>query len=117
MTLMGCENLPKIKSSKYTNSWDCENRMCGHGKSKRLYTWALNAKGVEFLDGVGIRVGGDTHLNYLVVQVHYNIESNEEDSISSYRLQMTSQDLPYQVGIYNIGNNGFIPPKLKSNHK
>ena len=46
-----------------------------------MYTWALNAKGVEFLDGVGIRVGGDTHLNYLVVQVHYNIESNEVDSV------------------------------------
>ncbi len=41
----------------------------------------------------GNRVDGDIHLNYLVVQ------SNEVDNVSSYRLQMSSQNLPYQVDI------------------
>ncbi len=49
--------------------------------------------GIKFLDDFGNRVDGDIHLNYLVVQ------SNEVDNVSSYRLQISSQNLPYQVDI------------------
>jgi len=120
MTLFACSTSPKrLIKEENTNSWDCgSTSVCGPASDfRRLYTWALNAKGIRFPDGVGIRVGGDSDLDFLVIQVHYNKIPNEDepsDSSSLYNLTMTSQELPYQVGVYNIGNNGFIPPKQES---
>lgn len=113
MTLFGCEELPEFEFSYDTNTWDCSSGLSGIGYSRRLFTWALNAKGVKYPPGVGVRVGRDSRLNYLIVQVHYNKLVNQADNLSSYKITLTTQDLPYQVGVYNIGNNGFIPPKRK----
>lgn len=95
MTLFGCSAPPKhaIEDTN-TNTWDCGSlSVCGRGEMRRLFTWALNANGVKYPDGVGVRIGGDTLLDYLVVQVHYkNIPDEEFDSYSSYNLTFTSQE-------------------------
>lgn len=39
---------------------------------KILYAWAHNAPNMELPEGVGFEVGGDTNVQYLVVQLHYN---------------------------------------------
>ena len=61
---------------------------------RKLYYWALGAQGMEFEKGIGIKVGGDTGLNYLIVQVHYSmgLPENTPDSFSRYVLTMTNQE-------------------------
>lgn len=49
--------------------------MCGangRGMAKRIvYAWALNAPKKQLPEGVGLRVGGDTDIQYMVLQLHY----------------------------------------------
>ncbi len=42
--------------------------------------------------GVGVRVGRDSRLNYLIVQVHYNKLVNQADNLSSYKITLTTQE-------------------------
>jgi hypothetical protein len=53
MTLTACENLPEsYELQNDSNSWDSnEFGICGHGKVRRLYTWALDADGINFENG------------------------------------------------------------------
>jgi hypothetical protein len=78
----------------------------------------LNAVGVEFEPGVGFKVGGDSNLNYLVIQSHYNFKLpiGFKDSHTAYVLNMTRQQLPYQVGNYMLVTDGYIPAKTKKFH-
>merc|ERR1712117_254291 len=52
---------------------DMEQRpVCGPGsQSQIIYAWAMDAPGLQLPEGVGFRVGGDTSIKYLVLQVHY----------------------------------------------
>lgn len=44
----------------------------GTAMDKRIvYAWALNAPSKALPDGVGLRVGGDTDIQYMVLQLHY----------------------------------------------
>ena len=47
--------------------------ICGEGKNQVIYAWAMDAPSLELPDGVGFRVGGDSGINYLVLQVSQNI--------------------------------------------
>ena len=47
--------------------------ICGEGKSQVIYAWAMDAPSLELPDGVGFRVGGDSGINYLVLQVSQNM--------------------------------------------
>lgn len=126
MTLTACKDKPNVgEYQEDSNTWNCDEggfEVCGLDKetgeeySRRVYTWSLDAKGIDFPDGVGYRVGGDTNLYYLVVQVHYanELAEGEKDSLSSYVLKMTDQELPYQVGVYTLGDDGYIPPGIKN---
>lgn len=53
-----------------------EARVCGGhehiGMAKRIvYAWALDAPSKKLPEGVGLRVGGDTDIQYMVLQLHY----------------------------------------------
>lgn len=55
-------------------SRDCKSIsfVCGIGDSPRVvFAWALNASGLHLPEDVGVRVGADAGINYLVVQIHY----------------------------------------------
>lgn len=41
-------------------------------EDKILYAWAHNAPDLQLPEGVGFEVGGDTAVQYLVMQIHYN---------------------------------------------
>lgn len=46
--------------------------MCGGGQFYRIvYAWALDAPRKVLPEGVGLRVGGDTEIQYIVLQLHY----------------------------------------------
>ena len=36
-----------------------------------LYAWAMDAPELRLPEGVGFKVGGDTNIQWLVLQVHY----------------------------------------------
>lgn len=55
------------KESKYIEGSVCDIR----GEEQLMYGWALEAPGLKMPKGVGYKVGGDTNLNYIVIQVHY----------------------------------------------
>jgi len=118
ISLVACENLPDIDLSDPTISWNCEKvGICGKGLTRRIYTWALDAPGIKYEPNVGYKLSGNTDLNYLVVNSHYNdaIEVGYVDNETAYRLKMTKQELEYQVGVYTLGDNGYIPAHRESN--
>lgn len=41
------------------------------GSSQIIYAWAMDAPALKLPAGVGFKVGKDTDINYLVLQVHY----------------------------------------------
>ena len=50
--------------------------VCGHGKQSIVYAWAMDAPKLILPKDVAFKVGGNTHIKYLVMQVHYaNIDS------------------------------------------
>lgn len=55
MTITACQRLPDpldIMLQEDSNSWDAKRfGICGRGKSRRLYTWALDADGIKFEKG------------------------------------------------------------------
>lgn len=107
MTITACENVEK----------PCFGS-CAPGRKRRLYTWALDADGIKFEKGVGFKVSGNTRLNYLVLQVHYNdkVPVGYLDTESAYLLTLTYQHLPYQVGVYTLGDEGFVPARQEKFH-
>jgi len=48
---------------------------------KIVYAWALDAPEKELPEGVGLRVGGDTDIQYLVLQLHYKQKSTGMASV------------------------------------
>jgi len=121
LTLTGCEYLPELDKAFFIgNTWQCDEGslpICGeNGRFRRLFTWALNADGLKFQPGVGYRIGGTSGMNYLVMQTHYKdkLPINQTDNSSSYHLTITNQTMPFQVGVYTLGNDGFIPSRTKN---
>lgn len=64
-------------------------------------------------DGVGFKVGKDTSIKYLVLQVHYsNVEVFEDGRTddTGIVLHYTRNPLPKLAGVYLLGSSGSIPP-------
>ncbi|XP_078070844.1 peptidyl-glycine alpha-amidating monooxygenase isoform X1 [Mustelus asterias] len=113
MLLFGC-NMPAT-NEEY---WDCGNR---YGtcldEAKIMYAWAKNAPPTRLPAGVGFRVGGNTNINYIVLQVHYGdvtaFRDNHKDC-SGVTLQMTFLQQPLIAGIYLLlSEDTVIPPGEK----
>ncbi|KAL4228224.1 hypothetical protein ACF0H5_013657 [Mactra antiquata] len=89
--------------------------VCGSG-AKILYAWAMDAPALSLPKDVGFKVGDDTGVNYLVLQVHYkNVKPflpprNEKDS-SGIVLSMTNVPQARRAGVYLLGTSGYIPSK------
>lgn len=101
MTLTGCEYLPQFnKTITIGNTWQCDAEnlpICGNpfeeAVSRRIFTWKLDACGLKYPDGAGYRIGGDTRINYLVMQVHYKnkLPDGVFDDYSTFELLITDQ--------------------------
>lgn len=72
----------------------------------------MDAKALELPDGVGFRVGGDTGINYLVLQVHYASTDYiaEDGDDSGVILEFTEQMQPKTAGVLLMGTGGMAPP-------
>lgn len=63
---------------------------------------------------MGFKVGGDSKIQYLVLQVHYAhidhfLDGSTDDS--GVFLHYTQKPMPYQAGVYLLGTGGQIEPR------
>ncbi|XP_057336036.1 peptidylglycine alpha-hydroxylating monooxygenase [Microplitis mediator] len=87
---------------------------CGEG-SEILYAWARDAPTLRLPDGVGFKIGKDSQIKYLVLQVHYAHIDHFKDGVttddSGIILHYTSKPLHKLAGVYLLGTMGVIPAK------
>jgi len=117
MLIYGCEE-PGAESP----TWNCGEmavkepgmgsaQPCAKG-SQIIYAWAMDAKSLELPKGVGFRVGRDSNVKYLVLQVHYASVDHipQEGDDSGVFLQYTEQEMPRTAGVLLMGTGGSAPP-------
>merc|ERR1712018_1055929 len=77
-----------------------------------IYAWAMDAESLELPKGVGFRVGRDSAVKYLVLQVHYASFDHipQEGDDSGVFLQYTEQEMPRTAGVLLLGTGGSAPP-------
>ncbi|XP_041463852.1 peptidylglycine alpha-hydroxylating monooxygenase-like [Lytechinus variegatus] len=124
--LYGCKEPGMIQDKP----WDCgEMDMAKDSKkmtappcsvgSQILYAWAMDAPPLELPKDIGFGVGGDTGIDYLVLQVHYaHVEKFEDGSTdnSGIALTWTLKPQPFKAGVFFLGSDGEIPGKSKDVH-
>jgi hypothetical protein len=94
--------------------WNCHD-MCKSGRATILFSWAKNAAATVLPKGVGLKIGQQTSIRNIVLQVHYarSFEANQPPDHSGVRLYTTQQSQPYVAGIFLLSGNSFvIPPGL-----
>lgn len=80
-----------------------------------IYAWAMDAPELQLPEDVAFKVGGETDLKYLVLQVHYKDvtkflpPSTEKDS-SGVVLTTTDTARKKTAGVYLVAPNGVIAP-------
>ncbi|XP_051764679.1 peptidylglycine alpha-amidating monooxygenase isoform X3 [Ctenopharyngodon idella] len=95
--------------------WDCGKELgtC-RDQAKIMYAWARNASPTKLPKDVGFKVGGDTRINYFVLQIHYGDVNNFRDhhkDCSGLTLRMTSKPQPFIAGMYLMMSlDTVIPP-------
>lgn len=98
--------------------WDCGKELgtC-RDQAKIMYAWARNAPPTKLPKDVGFKVGGDTRINYFVLQIHYGDINNFKDhhrDCSGLTLRMTSKPQPFIAGMYLMMSlDTIIPPGKK----
>ncbi|XP_066599733.1 peptidylglycine alpha-hydroxylating monooxygenase [Prorops nasuta] len=79
-----------------------------------IYSWARDAPTLMLPEGVGFKVGADSTIKYLVLQVHYlkvdQFKNGATDDSGVY-LYYTTSPLNKLAGVLLLGTAGTIPPK------
>ena len=116
MLIYGCEEPGDVSPA-----WNCgemavsepglENHpVCASG-SQIIYAWAMDATSLKLPEGVGFRVGANSNIKYLVLQVHYAstdyIDPKGDDS--GVILEFTEQEQPKTAGVLLMGTGGSAP--------
>ncbi|XP_049291352.1 peptidylglycine alpha-hydroxylating monooxygenase [Anopheles funestus] len=88
---------------------------CGSGApSQIIYAWARDAPKLELPEGVGFKVGKDSPIQYIVLQVHYaHIDKFKDGTTyddSGIFIHYTTKPLSKQAGVILLGTAGYIPP-------
>lgn len=85
---------------------------CGQGShSQIIYAWARDASKLELPENVGFKVGADSPIKYIVLQVHYAHKFNDDRTDDSgLFIHYTLTPMTKQAGILLLGTAGIIPP-------
>lgn len=122
--IYGCEIPGQWERDTPRLVWDC-GEMSGHQSgylqgptcsagSQIIYAWAKDAKPLQLPEGVGFKVGKDTGINFLVLQVHYaHVEKflggeTDDSGIILSLLPSTTKKVSKTAGVYLLGTNGMI---------
>lgn len=90
---------------------------CGQGaKNTILFGWALEAPTLELPKQVGFKIGGDSGINYLVLQVHYGDTSlfrndttmRDESGIQLSTVSGANHGITKLAGIYLLFSTGNV---------
>ncbi|XP_011643790.1 peptidylglycine alpha-hydroxylating monooxygenase [Pogonomyrmex barbatus] len=79
-----------------------------------IYAWARDAPELDLPEGVGFKVGGDSPIQYIVLQVHYaHIDRFKDGSTddSGVFLHFTKRPMNKLAGVILLGTGGVIPPR------
>ncbi|XP_013388054.2 peptidylglycine alpha-hydroxylating monooxygenase-like [Lingula anatina] len=104
--------------------WNCgemndhsDQSVCKDGMREIVYAWALDAPAKRLPKDVGFRIGGNTSIQYIVLQMHYKdrFQAGQTDN-SGVTLHMTKDPQPMQADFYVLGNWGLVPPRLNEFH-
>ncbi|BES91242.1 Copper type II ascorbate-dependent monooxygenase, C-terminal domain [Nesidiocoris tenuis] len=117
MLLYGCTTPGDTKSF-----WNCgemaveesdeSHNPCEDG-SQIIYAWARDAPKLVLPEGVGFKVGGDSPIQYLVLQVHYLHVHQFRDGVtdsSGIILHYTERPLSKLAGVLLLGTGGILKP-------
>ncbi|KRY66871.1 Peptidyl-glycine alpha-amidating monooxygenase A [Trichinella pseudospiralis] len=94
--------------------WRCEGSL-GVPSAKILYAWARNAPALKMPNGVGVPISGSSTVNYLILQMHYNLKFiGSVLDYSGVTMKVTSNHPNYVAGVYILYADGSvsIPPKI-----
>uniref|UniRef100_U5EW08 peptidylglycine monooxygenase n=1 Tax=Corethrella appendiculata TaxID=1370023 RepID=U5EW08_9DIPT len=87
---------------------------CGNGgHSQIIYAWARDAPKLELPEGVGFKVGKNSPIKYMVLQVHYaTIDKFKDGSYddSGIFIDYTLQPMQKLAGVLLLGTSGVIAP-------
>lgn len=85
---------------------------CGKGSNSQIiYAWAMDAPKLNLPEGVGFKVGADSPIKYIVLQVHYAHKFPEgQVDDSGVIMHYTERQMPKLAGIILLGTAGLVPP-------
>ncbi|XP_070168357.1 peptidylglycine alpha-hydroxylating monooxygenase [Polyergus mexicanus] len=104
--------------------WNCGEMMistnnrdtaspCSEG-TQIIYAWGRDAPELDLPDGVGFKIGGESSIQYIVLQVHYahidHFKDGRTDN-SGVILHYTTHPLKKLAGVILLGTGGVIPPR------
>ncbi|XP_014249505.1 peptidylglycine alpha-hydroxylating monooxygenase [Cimex lectularius] len=83
---------------------------CSDG-SQIIYAWARDAPALKLPEGVGFKIGGDSSIQYLVLQVHYShrFAAGHTDNSGVY-LHYTEKPMNKLAGVLLLGTSGQVEP-------
>ena len=131
MALAGCKDKP---DKTRFNIWNCgangnpildENYpvlpVCPGGKvgdDTSIYLWSRNGSRIMLPEGVGFKMGKDTRIQFLVLQVHYlnvhEISRNSNGDTSGVYLYYTRTPQPKIAGMLSLHVNTRVPAMSRS---
>ncbi|ROT68590.1 hypothetical protein C7M84_013243 [Penaeus vannamei] len=115
MLLFGCNDVPHDYMQQ--GSWDCGHHgVCTGGRI--MFAWAKNAPATSLPKDVGFRIGGQTGIKYLTLQIHYASAMQEgQQDHSGLQMEVTREQQKYKAGIYLLGSAySDIPPHTEKTH-
>ena len=113
-----CGEMNLVAGAKAEKSPYDQGPACSPGaKTTILFGWALDAPAVELPPKVGFRIGGQSGIDYLVLQVHYgnttifrdHEQVTDNSGIALETVSGLDHGITKMAGIYLLLSYGFVP--------